>query len=71
VVLRVPSAFTRIFFHVIDTDIYQQSASMCVYQDTQDESWGLTFVIYFNHDIQVLSRWRNSRIVCHSLVWLI
>jgi hypothetical protein len=44
---------------------------MCVYRATQDGSWGLTFVIYFNHGIQVLSRWRNSRIICRSLVWLI
>jgi hypothetical protein len=70
VVLRVPSASTRIFLRVIDTDMYQQSASMCVCRATQDGSWGLTFVMYFNHDIQVLSRWRNSRIVCRSLVWL-
>jgi Na+-transporting NADH:ubiquinone oxidoreductase subunit NqrA len=71
VVLRVPSASTRIFLRVVDTDSYQQSASMCVYQATQDGSRGLTFAIYFNHGIQVLSRWRNSRIICHSLVWLI
>jgi hypothetical protein len=70
VVLRVPSASTRIFLHVIDTDKYQQSASMCVYRATPDGSWGLTFVIYFNHGIQVLARWRNSRIICRSLVWL-
>jgi hypothetical protein len=70
VVLRVPSASTWIFLRVVDTDTYQQSASMCVYRATQDGSWGLTFVMYFNHDIQVLSRWRNSRIVCRSLVWL-
>jgi hypothetical protein len=44
------------FFCVIDTDIYQQSASMCVYQATQDGSRGLTFMMYFNHGIQVLSR---------------
>jgi hypothetical protein len=44
------------FLRVVDTDKYQQSASMCVYQATQDGSRGLTFVIYFNHDIQVLSR---------------
>jgi hypothetical protein len=43
---------------------------MCVYRATQDGSWGLTFVIYFNHDIQVLSWWRNSRIIFRSLVWL-
>jgi hypothetical protein len=47
VVLRVPSASTRIFFHVVDTDTYQQSASMCVYRATQDGSWGLTFLIIF------------------------
>jgi hypothetical protein len=70
VVLRVPSASTRIFLRVIDTDTYQQSTSMCVYRATQDGSWGLTFVIYFNHGIRVLSRWRNSRIICRSLVWL-
>jgi hypothetical protein len=70
VVLRVPSASTRIFLRVVDTDTYQQSASMCVYRATQDGSWGLTFVIYFNHGIRVLSRWRNSRIICRSLVWL-
>jgi hypothetical protein len=70
VVLRVPSASTRIFLHVVDTDTYQQSASMCIYRATQDGSWGLTFVMYFNHGIQVLSRWRNSRIVYRSLVWL-
>jgi hypothetical protein len=40
VVLRVPSASTRIFLRVIDTDTYQQSASMCVYRATQDGSWG-------------------------------
>jgi hypothetical protein len=43
---------------------------MCVYRATQDGSWGLTFMIYFNHGIQVLSRWCNSRIACRSLVWL-
>jgi hypothetical protein len=42
------------FLRVIDTDTYQQSTSMCVYRATQDESWGLTFVI--NHGIRVLSR---------------
>jgi hypothetical protein len=71
VVLRVPSASTRIFFCIVDTDTYQQSASMCVCRATQDGSWGLTFVIYFNHGIRVLSRWRNSRIIRRSLVWLI
>jgi hypothetical protein len=71
VVLRVPSASTRIFLRVVDTDTYQQSASMYVYRATQDGSWGLTFVIYFNHSIRVLSRWRNSRIIYCSLVWLI
>jgi hypothetical protein len=70
VLLRVSSASTRIFLCVVDTDIYQQSASMCVYRASQDGSWGLTFVIYFNHSIRVLSRWRNSRIICRSLVWL-
>jgi hypothetical protein len=70
VVLRVPSASTRIFLHVVDTDTYQQSASMCIYRATQDGSWGLTFMIYFNHGIQVLSQWRNSRITFRSLVWL-
>jgi hypothetical protein len=59
------------FLCVVDTDKYQQSASMCVYRATQDGSQGLTFVICFNHGIQVLSRWRNSRIICRSLVWLI
>jgi hypothetical protein len=44
------------FLRVVDRDKYQQSASMCVYRATQDGSWGLTFVIYFNHDIQILSR---------------
>jgi hypothetical protein len=44
------------FLRVIDTDKYQQSASMCVYQATQDGSRGLTFVICFNYGIQVLSR---------------
>jgi hypothetical protein len=34
VVLRVPSASTRIFLRVVDTDIYQQSTSMCVYRAT-------------------------------------
>jgi hypothetical protein len=53
---QVPSASTRIFLRVVDTDTYQQSASMCVYQATQDGSQGLTFVIYFNHGIQVSSR---------------
>jgi hypothetical protein len=71
VVLRVPSASTRIFLRIVDTDTYHQSASMCVYRATQDGSGGLTFMIYFNHGIQVLSRWRNSRIICRSLVWLI
>jgi hypothetical protein len=52
VVLRVPSASTRIFLRVVDTDTYQQSASMCVYRATQDGSRGLTFVI--NHGIRVL-----------------
>jgi hypothetical protein len=40
------------FLRVVDTDIYQQSASMCVYWAIQDGSWGLTFVM--NHDIRVL-----------------
>jgi hypothetical protein len=71
VVLRVPSASTRIFLRVVDTDTNQQSASMCVYRATQDGSWGLTFMIYFNHGIRVLSRWRNSRIIFRSLVWQI
>jgi hypothetical protein len=53
VVLRVPSASTRIFLRVVDMDTYQQSASMCVYRATQDGSWGLTFMIYYG--IQVLS----------------
>jgi hypothetical protein len=70
VILRVPSASTRIFLCVVDTDTYQQSTSMCVYRATQDRSWGLTFVIYFNHGIQVLSRWHNSRIIFRGLVWL-
>jgi hypothetical protein len=35
------------FLRVIDTDTYQQSASMCVYRTTQDGSRGLTFMIYF------------------------
>jgi hypothetical protein len=43
---------------------------MCVYQATQDGSWGLTFMICFNHVIRILSRWRNSRIIYRSLVWL-
>jgi hypothetical protein len=43
---------------------------MGVYRATQDGSCGLTFMIYFNHGIQVLSRWRNSRIIFYSLVWL-
>jgi hypothetical protein len=42
------------FFRVVDMDTYQQSASICVYQATQDGSRGLTFVI--NHGIQVLLR---------------
>jgi hypothetical protein len=70
VVLRVPSASTRIFLRIVDTDTYQQSASMCVCQATQDRSRGLNFVTYFNHGIRVLSRWRNPRIICRSLVWL-
>jgi hypothetical protein len=57
------------FLRVIDMDTYQQSTSMCVYQATQDRSRGLTFVT--NHGIRVLSWWRNSRIICRSLVWLI
>jgi hypothetical protein len=69
VVLRVPSASTRIFHRVVD-DTYQQSASMCVYRATRDGSWGLTVVTYFNHGIQVLSQWRNSRIIHRSLIWL-
>jgi hypothetical protein len=44
------------FFRVVDMDKYQQSASMCIYQATHDGSRGLTFAIYFNHGIQVLSR---------------
>jgi hypothetical protein len=40
------------FLCVVDTDTYQQSASMCVYRATQDGSWGLTFMI--NHGIRVL-----------------
>jgi hypothetical protein len=43
---------------------------MCVYQATQDGSWGLTFMICFNHGIRVLSRWRNSRIIYRSFVRL-
>jgi hypothetical protein len=42
------------FLRVVDTDTYQQSVSMCVYQATQDGSWGLTFMI--NHGIRVLLR---------------
>jgi hypothetical protein len=38
VVLRVPSASTRIFLRVVDTDTCQQSASICVYWATQDGS---------------------------------
>jgi hypothetical protein len=44
------------FLRVVDTDTYQQSASMCVYRATQDGSQGRTSVIYFNHGIQILSR---------------
>jgi hypothetical protein len=40
------------FLRVVETNTYQQSASMCVYRATQDGSWGLTFVI--NHGIRVL-----------------
>jgi hypothetical protein len=40
------------FLRVVDTDTYQQSASICVYRATQDESRGLTFMI--NHGIRVL-----------------
>jgi hypothetical protein len=69
-VLRVPSVSTRIFIRVVDTDKYKQSASICVYWATQDGSQGLTFTIYFNQGIQVLSWWCNSRIICRSLVWL-
>jgi hypothetical protein len=43
------------FLCIVDTDKYQQSAFMCVYQATQDGIRGLTFVIYFNHGIRVLS----------------
>jgi hypothetical protein len=42
------------FLCVIDTDTYQQSTSICVYQDTQDGFQGLTFVI--NHGIRVSLR---------------
>jgi hypothetical protein len=35
------------FFCIVDTDTYQQSVSMCIYQVTQDRSWGLTFVDIF------------------------
>jgi hypothetical protein len=41
VILRVPSASTGIFLHIIDMDTYQQSASMCIYRATQDGSWVL------------------------------
>jgi hypothetical protein len=44
------------FLRVVDMDKSQQSAFMCVYQATQDGSRGLTFVIYFNHGIRVLSQ---------------
>jgi hypothetical protein len=44
------------FLRVVDMDKYQQSTFMCVYRATQDGSRGLTFAIYFNHDIQILSR---------------
>jgi hypothetical protein len=37
------------FLCVVDMDTYQQSASMCLYQATQDGSRGLTFMI--NHGI--------------------
>jgi hypothetical protein len=40
------------FLRVVDTDTYQQNASMCIYRATQDGSRGLTFVI--NHGIRVL-----------------
>jgi hypothetical protein len=40
------------FFRVVDTDTYQQSASMCVYWATQDGSRDLTFMT--NHGIRVL-----------------
>jgi hypothetical protein len=42
------------FLRVIDTDTYQQSASMYVYQATQDGSWGLIFMI--NYGIRVSLR---------------
>jgi hypothetical protein len=42
------------FLHVVDMDTYQQSASMCVYQATQDGSWGLIFVT--SHGIRVVLR---------------
>jgi hypothetical protein len=42
------------FLRIVDTDTYQQSASMCVYQPTQDGSQGLTFVI--SHGIRVSLR---------------
>jgi hypothetical protein len=40
------------FLRIVDTDTYQQSASMCVYRASQDGSQGLIFVI--NHGIRVL-----------------
>jgi hypothetical protein len=42
----------RDFLRIIDTDTYQQSASMCVYRASQDGSRGLTFMI--NNGIRVL-----------------
>jgi hypothetical protein len=42
------------FLRVVDMDTYQQSASMCVYQATQDGSRGLTFVT--SHGIRVALR---------------
>jgi hypothetical protein len=42
------------FLRIVDTDTYQESASMCIYQATQDGSRGLTFVT--SHGIRVALR---------------
>jgi hypothetical protein len=50
-VLRVPSASTRIFLRVVDMDTYQQSASMCVYRSHRTDpgvlhSWYISITAF-------------------------
>jgi hypothetical protein len=68
------------FLHVVDTDTYQQSVSICVYRATQDGSWGLTFMIYilitafeFCHDEATRESYVAALFDCFSVrnIWVI